>query len=280
MTSPSRRAAALAAFATLLLAAGCRQDMHNQPKFVAQRGTAFYPDGRSARPQVLHTVARGQQREDDFLHTGLVDGREVDALPFPATRAVLERGQEQFNTYCTPCHSRVGNGAGMIVMRGYKPAGNFHDSRRLAEPLSHYFYVISNGYGAMPDYSEQVGVADRWAIAAYIRALQLSQNAKQSDVPAGVAVRTLAEVAEQQGLPAADAQPWQMPATAVWADTPGPDAPAMAPAENKATPEASRHPEFRLENGDSADQTARPAGGGERSAPRPAASPAAPAGAR
>ncbi len=175
----------LSALAAISLLAGCRQDMHDQPKFIPQRGTDFFADGRSARPQVLNTVARGQLREDQYFYTGLVNGKEQDAMPFPATLTVLERGQERYNVYCTPCHSRVGNGDGMIVQRGYKPAGNYHDARRLAQPLSHYFYVMTNGYGAMPDYSAQLAPADRWAVAAYIRALQLSQNAKESDVPAG-----------------------------------------------------------------------------------------------
>jgi mono/diheme cytochrome c family protein len=264
-----RQGLCLCAAATLMLVAGCRQDMHDQPKFVPQRGTDFFADGRSVRQQVLHTVARGQANEDDFFHTGLVDGKEVDALPFPATLAVLERGQEQFNTYCTPCHSRVGNGAGMIVERGYKPAGNFHDAKRLAEPLSHYFYVISNGHGAMPDYAAQVPVADRWAIAAYIRALQLSQNAKQSDVPAGVVVKQLSEVAEQQGLPASYAQPWKMPGTAVYAMPPGAGTPALAPEED-INPDLGHHPEYQLENGDSPNAAggaaAAPAKGGQRTA--------------
>jgi hypothetical protein len=246
-----RQGLGLCAIAALMLVAGCRQDMQDEPKFVPQRGTTFFADNRSAREQVLHTVARGQAHEEDFFHTGLQDGKEVDALPFPVSMAVLERGQEQFNTYCTPCHSRVGNGAGMIVDRGYRPASNFHDAKRMAEPLSHYFYVISHGYGAMPDYAAQVPVADRWAIAAYIRALQLSQNAKQSDVPQGIGVQQLGEVAEQQGLPASFAQPWKMPGTAVYPMPPGPDTPGMAPAENITTPVTSRHPVYQLENGDS-----------------------------
>ena len=225
--------------------------MQDQPKFFPQRGTSFFPDGRSVRDQVVHTVARGQAHEEDFFHTGLQDGKEVDALPFPTTMAVLERGQEQFNTYCTPCHSRVGNGAGMIVDRGYMRASNLQDAKRIAEPLSHYFYVISHGYGAMPDYAGQVPVVDRWTIAAYIRALQLSQNAKQSDVPAGVGVQQLSEVAEQQGLPASYAQPWKLPDTAVYPMPPGPETPGMAPAENITTPVTSRHPVYQLENGDS-----------------------------
>ena len=199
------------------MATGCRQDMHNQPKFYPQRGTTFYADGRSVRPQIEHTVARSQLREDSYFYTGLMNGKEQDMLPFPATMAVLQRGEERYNVYCTPCHSRVGNGAGMIVQRGYKPAGNFHDAKRLAEPLSHYFYVITNGYGAMPDYSAQLVPADRWAVTAYIRALQLSQNAKISDVPQGAPVHTLHQVAEQQGLPDSFAEPWALPATAVQA---------------------------------------------------------------
>jgi cytochrome c553 len=266
--------------AALVIVAGCRQDMHDQPKFFPQRGTAFFPDGRSVRAQAAHTVARGQSNEGDFFHTGLQDGKEVDALPFPVTMGVLERGQEQFNTYCTPCHSRVGNGAGMIVERGYKPAGNFHDAKRLAEPLSHYFYVISNGHGAMPDYAAQVPTADRWAIAAYIRALQLSQNAKRSDVPAGVGVQQLSEMAEQQGLPASYAQPWRMPGTAVYATPSGPGTPAMAPAENINTPEASRHPQVQLENGDSPNVSGTPPTAAPVKARQPARAPAKTGGAK
>ena len=195
----------------MALLAGCRQDMHNQPKFYPQRPTTFYADGRSVRPQIEHTVARSQLREDTFFYTGLMDGKEQDMLPFPATLAVLQRGEERYNVYCTPCHSRVGNGAGMIVQRGYKPAGNFHDAKRLAEPLSHYFYVITNGYGAMPDYSAQLVPADRWAVTAYLRALQLSQNAKLADVPQGAPIHSLTQVAQQQGLPESFAQPWELP---------------------------------------------------------------------
>ena len=204
----SVRALSLCGAAALMLAAGCRQDMQDQPKMIPQRQSEFFTDGRSARPQVEHTVARGQLREDEYFYTGLVNGKEQDALPFAATLPVLERGQERFNVYCTPCHSRVGNGLGMIVERGYKPAGNYHDAKRLAQPLSHYFVVMTNGYGAMPDYSAQLPPADRWAVAAYVRALQLSQNAKESDVPSGVKVENLTDIAQQQGLPASFAGPW------------------------------------------------------------------------
>ena len=236
------RGLSLSALAAISLLAGCRQDMHDQPKFIPQRGTDFFADGRSARPQVLNTVARGQLREDQYFYTGLVNGKEQDALPFAATLAVLERGQERYNVYCTPCHSRVGNGDGMIVQRGYKPAGNYHDSKRLAQPLSHYFFVMTNGYGAMPDYSAQLTPADRWAVAAYIRALQLSQNAKESDVPQGAQVKNLSDIAQEQGLPASFAGPWPTAAGTNVQALPTVGDVAGAPAENPKTPTLTPQP--------------------------------------
>ncbi len=219
--------------------------MHNQPKFIPQRSTTFFADGRSVRPQVDHTVARNQLGDDSFFYTGLMNGKEADMLPFPITMQVMARGQERYNIYCTPCHSRVGNGAGMIVQRGYKPAGNFHSARVLAEPVGHYFAVMTNGYGAMPDYSAQLTPADRWAVAAYIRALQISQNSNQSEVPSGVQVENLKDIAEREGFPDSFAQPWTLPATAVSAlpadasqGTPG-----MAPATgDSAIPQAVQLP--------------------------------------
>jgi mono/diheme cytochrome c family protein len=213
-----------------VLLAGCRQDMHNQPKFYPQRGTTFYADGRSVRPQVENTVARGQLDETDYFYTGMKDGKEGDALPFPATIDVLARGQERYNIYCTPCHSRVGNGVGMIVQRGYAKAGNFHTARLEAAPLGHFFNVITNGYGAMPDYSAQVTPADRWAIVAYIKALQLSQNAQQSDIAAGQHVQPLTDIATQEGFPANFAAEWTLPPTAV-EGTPTGDTFVLQPGE-------------------------------------------------
>jgi mono/diheme cytochrome c family protein len=207
--------AAFGAMAVTLALAGCRQDMQDQPKFFPQRGTDFYADGRSVRPQVENTVARGQLRENAYFYTGLINGKEGDGLPFPATLEVLERGQERYNVYCTPCHSRVGNGEGMIVQRGYLKAGNFHTARLESAPLGHFFHVISNGYGAMPDYAAQIVPADRWAIVAYIRALQLSQKATQADVPAGAHVESLSSIAEREGLPASFTNDWVLPPTSV-----------------------------------------------------------------
>jgi mono/diheme cytochrome c family protein len=237
----ARRLTAATGLAVLLLLAGCRQDMQNQPRMFPQRGTDFFADHRGARPQVLNTVARGQLHEDSYFYTGVVQGangyrEEQNEMPFPVTMEVLKRGQERFNIYCTPCHSRVGNGLGEIVQRGYKPAANLHDQVRMSQPLSHYFYVMTHGYGAMPDYSAQLTPVDRWAVAAYIRALQLSEAATPADVPAGVQVQDLKSLATAEGHPEY-AQPWSLPATAVQAypHVAKEGTPALAPA-NPADP--------------------------------------------
>lgn len=214
--SGRRRLVVATGLACLTVLAGCRQDMHNQPKFVPQRGTDFYADGRSARPQVENTVARSQLHEDAYFYTGRVNGKEGDGMPFPVTLEVLQRGQERYNIYCTPCHSRVGNGAGMIVQRGYRPAGNFHTPRLMAAPLGHFFGVMTSGYGAMPDYAAQLTPADRWAVVAYIRALQLSQDAKPSDVPSAVKVDSLANIAKSEGLDSPGMLEWKLPPTAIY----------------------------------------------------------------
>ena len=236
MDGTTKRFVVAGAFAALLFLAGCRQDMQDQPKMVPQRGSDFFADHRGARPQVLDTVARGQLREDSYFYTGVVQGangyrEERNLMPFPVTIEVLRRGQERFNIYCTPCHSRVGNGLGEIVDRGYKPAGNLHDQVRLSQPVSHYFYVMTHGYGAMPDYSAQLTPEDRWAVAAYIRALQLSQAATPADVPAGAQVQELKDLAAAQGHPEY-ALPWALPSTAVQAYPPNTreGMPGMAPA--------------------------------------------------
>ena len=209
----ARALSAISAFGLMMLLAGCRQDMHDQPKFFPQRGTDFYADGRSARPQVENTVARSQFHQDAYFYTGMQNGKEGDGMPFPVTMAVLERGEERYNIYCTPCHSRVGNGDGMIVQRGYAKAANFHDARLVAAPLGHYFAVMTNGYGAMPEYAAQLTPSDRWAVASYIRALQLSQSATRADVPAGEQVKPLSAVAESVGLPAQFGYEWALPPT-------------------------------------------------------------------
>jgi mono/diheme cytochrome c family protein len=240
-----RKLAVLTALTAILLIAGCRQDMHNQPKMIPQRGSDFFADHRGARPQIVNTVARGQLQADSYFYTGVVQGangyrEEKDQLPFPANMEVLERGQERFNVYCTPCHSRVGNGLGEIVQRGYKPAANLNDQVRRSQPISHYFYVMTHGYGAMPDYSAQLTPEDRWAVAAYVRALQLSQAASTADVPSGAQVRDLKDLAAEAGHPDY-AQPWTLPtSTGVQAYSPikSEGTPGMAPA-NPADPKIS-----------------------------------------
>ena len=205
--------------AALCLLSGCRSDMQRQPKFSHQRATSFFSNERSVLPQVAGTVAREQGQRTDFLHTGLINGQEVDALPFDVTMPLMRRGQEQFNIYCSPCHSRVGNGVGMVVLRGYKPAGNLvTDPKRIAQPLGHYFVVMSEGQGAMPSMADMVTPENRWAIAAYIRALQLSRNARISDVPTGIHPLPLREIARREGLPESFADLWPMPATSITRD--------------------------------------------------------------
>jgi len=179
--------------------------MHNQPKFIPLRSTEFFPDRRSARYPVPGTVAqlcRAGARSDSALcvdaeedaaqldpnsyfltgrHNGMALGNELPFTP-QDMHAFLKRGQQRYEIYCTPCHSLIGDGNGMIVQRGYKRPPSFHEDRLRNAPLGHFFDVMSNGFGAMPDYAAQIHPEDRWAIAAYIRALQLSQNATENDV--------------------------------------------------------------------------------------------------
>lgn len=203
----------LLAGAGLAVVSGCRQDMHNQPKFIPLRSSEFFADRRSARYPVPGTVSR---TEDGVMPDCPASGHEVcqesqvvdreqldpnsyyltgkhgyvygNELPLDAKtpedlKQVLERGQQRFNIYCTPCHSRVGDGNGMIVQRGYKRPPSFHVQRLRNAPLGYFYDVISNGFGGMPDYAAQIKPEDRWKIAAYIRALQLSQKATEADVP-------------------------------------------------------------------------------------------------
>jgi len=179
-----RKLSPLVLFAVLLFA-GCRQDMHDQPRFKPLARSDFYSDLRSARPPVEGTVARGQLHEDTYFYTGKVGTNPGDYMPFPVTEAVLARGRERFNIYCSPCHSRLGDGNGMIVQRGFRTPPSYHTERLRKAPLGYFFDVMTNGFGAMPEYASQIPPRDRWAIVTYIRALQLSQNATAADVPAG-----------------------------------------------------------------------------------------------
>jgi hypothetical protein len=165
---------------------GCRLDMHVQPRYNPYSPSDFFTDGRSERPPVPGTVARNAVIEgpDLVVTTGMLDGREVDAFPFPVTRAVLDRGRDRYNIFCTPCHGWAGDGDGMIVQRGFQQPPSYHSDRLRQAPDGHFFSVITNGIGAMYPYGYRILPRDRWAIVAYIRALQLSRHASIDDVPA------------------------------------------------------------------------------------------------
>jgi mono/diheme cytochrome c family protein len=182
--SPSKiiGCAFLALCAGLLLAA-CGENMGANSKLKPYEPVAFSADGQSAQQTISGTVALGMLRDDDLLYTGKVDGQLATTFPFTVTRAVLARGQERYNIYCSPCHGLVGDGNGMIVQRGFSPPPSFHQQRLRDAPAGHFFDVITNGYGRMYSYADRVEPEDRWAIIAYIRALQLSQNAALADVP-------------------------------------------------------------------------------------------------
>lgn len=166
-------------------AIGCRQDMHDQPKLKPYRSSEFFVNGSGMRNLPAHTVARGSLQENSHFYTGrMPDGSMATELPMPMTRALLKRGQDRFTIYCTPCHGQLGDGRGMVVRRGYKQPTSYHDERLRQVPIGYFFDVMTNGFAVMPSYAPQVPPEDRWAIAAYIRALQLSQHVDASSLTA------------------------------------------------------------------------------------------------
>lgn len=167
-----------------LVSTGCRQKMAEQPYYDPYEPTEFFPDGLSARQPVAGTVPQGHLNEDEHLHTGKLDGELVTTYPFEITGEVLERGRERYDIYCSPCHGQAGLGNGIVVRRGYRTPPSFLDPNLVAMPVGHYVDVMTNGFGAMPPYAAQVKPRDRWAIAAYIQALQLSQNIDIDQLPA------------------------------------------------------------------------------------------------
>ncbi len=179
-----RAAIAIATVAVALFSVGCRQKMAQQPYYDPYEASEFFADGQSARQPVKGTVPRGYARIDDHLYTGKVDGQLVTTYPFEITEKVLRRGQERFNIYCTPCHGGAGLGNGIVVRRGYRTPPSFLDPKFVDMPVGHYVDVMTNGFGAMPTYAAQVKPEDRWAIAAYIQALQLSQSVDINQLPA------------------------------------------------------------------------------------------------
>jgi len=181
-----REIAVVGLLAAMAVLCGCRLDMQVQPKQNPLSRSDFFPDQRSERPPVEGAVARGELREDTYFYTGKLGNSPGDYMPFPVTMEVLERGRERYNVFCAPCHSRVGDGNGFIPSRGFarKPP-SYHIPRLQKAPLGYFYDVITNGFGIMPDYASQIPPQDRWKIVAYIRALQLSQNATRADLPAG-----------------------------------------------------------------------------------------------
>jgi mono/diheme cytochrome c family protein len=176
----------LAAAALLFVCAGCRQDMHVQPRYNPFDPTDFFDDGQSARMPVAGTVPRGELTlgPQELLYTGKENGQPATEFPFPITKEVVERGQQRFNIYCSPCHGLGGDGDGMIVQRGFRRPPSFHEDRLRTAPPGHFFDVITNGFGVMYPYGYRVAPRDRWAIIAYIRALQLSRQVSVNDLTA------------------------------------------------------------------------------------------------
>jgi mono/diheme cytochrome c family protein len=173
------------ALAGLFVLPACRQHMADQPRYETYEESSFFPDHRSARPLPIGVVARGFLDEDEHLYAGRVDGQLAKTFPFEITAEILSRGQERYAIFCTPCHDYTGSGRGMAVRRGFRSLPpSFHIDRLREAPDGHFFDVISNGFGAMNDYAAQIKPRDRWAIVAYIRVLQLSQNASVKELPA------------------------------------------------------------------------------------------------
>ena len=170
-------------FATTAGVAGCRQQMADQPRYDPLEPSNFFDDGLSARPLVENTVPRGALREDELLYTGMLGGAPATSFPFPVTLDVLQRGRERYDIFCSPCHSRTGYGDGMVARRGFGPPASLHTDILRKQPPGHFFRVITQGFAAMPSYAQQIPPEDRWAIVAYVRALQMSQHASVNDVP-------------------------------------------------------------------------------------------------
>jgi mono/diheme cytochrome c family protein len=168
---------------TILAIAGCRQQMADQPYKRPLEPSNFFDDGMASRPVEPGTVAHTGREQNDQQFNGKVDGKLVDTFPFEVTMEVLARGQERYEIFCSPCHDRLGTGQGMIVRRGFTPARSFHETRLREAPAGHFFEIMTQGFGPMPSYANQLSEHDRWAVIAYIRALQFSRNARLDQLP-------------------------------------------------------------------------------------------------
>lgn len=176
---------ALLSLCVVCLSVGCRSDMYDQNRYDPLEASTLFDDGTSARPLPRGSVARGLARTDTALYEGREGQTEVETIPIPIDRAMLERGRQRYSIFCAPCHSETGDGDGMIVQRGFSRPPSFHDERLRGEPAGHYFEVITRGHGAMYSYASRIPPRDRWNIVAYIRALQLSQHAEYSRLEDG-----------------------------------------------------------------------------------------------
>ncbi|MDB6124984.1 MAG: ABC-type Fe3+ transport system protein [Pedosphaera sp.] len=177
----------------LLLSCGCRREMYSQPRSDPLEPSKFFKNGAASRPLVPGTVARGHLDADQAFYQGAIGTNFVEEFPMPVTRQVLERGRERYNIYCSVCHGAIGDGNGMIPQRGYPHPPSYHIDRLRQAPVGHYYDVITHGYGVMYSYASRVEPADRWAITAYIRALQLSQNSRLDDLPPNERVKLEAQ---------------------------------------------------------------------------------------
>ena len=180
----ARRLAGWLAVSLVLCAGGCRRDMYDQPHYATYEPSTFFKDGTSSRPIVTGTVARGELRADSLYYEGKIEGKDADVFPFAVDEELLELGRERYMVFCTPCHGRLGDGRGMVVRRGFSPPPTFHADYLRQKPVGHYFGVITHGYGAMYSYAARIPVKHRWAIVAYIRALQYSTKPSPDDLAA------------------------------------------------------------------------------------------------
>ena len=231
----------------IALTTACRLDMHVQPRQNPLSRSDFFADQRSERPPVEGTVARGQLREDTYYYTGKIGSTPGDAMPFPVTKEVLERGRERFNIYCAPCHSRVGDGNGFVPSRGFpRRPPSFHIERLQKAPVGYIFDTITEGFGIMPDYAAQIPVRDRWNIVAYVKALQLSQNATKADVPSGQAIPSVPprfSVGTGASLPVAVQESEEVEGQpAAGSNMARPQSESVSPATKKAESEERKNP--------------------------------------
>lgn len=185
---------------------GCQQKMATQPAYQPLEENEFFADGRASRPLEAGTVSRGDLRDDDALYTGKENGQLVDEFPISITEEVIARGENRFNIYCAPCHSKLGDGNGMIAQRGISRPASFMDDRLTTAPVGHFYDVITNGYGRMYSYNQQIPVRDRWAIVAYVRVLQEAGRGTLADVPQNLRPQLMQATAAQL-IPAAGNSP-------------------------------------------------------------------------